>query len=228
MKKFLYLSFLLATAGFLFSCGSTSETNTTTDTSKPAPVADKEEAEPSTYKIGDIVDDFSLENIDGSMVSLASLGEDVKGATIIFTCNHCPYAVRYEDRLVEISKKVNEVGYPIIAIMPNDPEVKPEDNMENMKKRAEEKGFDFPYVMDAGQKEYPKWGATRTPEVFVLQKVAEGFKIVYHGAIDDNHQDASAVKVNYIQNAIESIENGKTPDPAETKAIGCTIKVKRG
>ncbi len=222
----------LAALFLLASCTGESASSDTTATNQapPAPTTKKEEKkkEKKGYKIGDLVEDFELENIDNKMVSLASLGDDVKGATIVFTCNSCPYAVMYEDRLVEISKRAKAAGYPIIAIMPNDLSVKPDDSLDKMKIRAEEKGFDFPYVIDAKQSIYPKFGATRTPEVYVLDKTAEGFKVAYHGAIDDNHEDAAAVKVNYIDNAFEFLGKGEPVDPGATKAIGCTIKVKKG
>lgn len=217
-------------ASLLTSCGNVEATSdpATTETTTTAPAKEEKKAEKTGYKIGDIVKDFSLENVDNKMISLASLGEEVKGATVVFTCNTCPYAVMYEDRLVELSKKAKEAGYPIIAIMPNDLSVKPDDSLDKMKERAEEKGFDFPYIIDAKQEVYPQFGATKTPEVYVLDKTEEGFKVAYHGAIDDNHEDAAAVQVNYINNAFDALGKGEAVDPGSTKAIGCSIKVKKG
>lgn len=175
------------------------------------------------YKIGDVAEDFSLKNIDGKMVSLADY-TDAKGFIIVFTCNHCPYAVMYEDRLVELDKKMAPMGWPVIAINPNDPEIKPGDSYDNMIVRAKEKGFTFPYLMDEGQKIYPKFGATKTPHVFLLDNKRT---VKYIGAIDDNPRDADGVKVNYIENAVGAIMNGETPDPETTKAIGCSVKCKK-
>lgn len=214
-------------ASMLTSCGN-AEVSTGDTTETATPVKEEKKAEKTGYKIGDIVKDFSLENIDNKMVSLASLGEEVKGATVVFTCNTCPYAVMYEDRLVELSKKAKEAGYPIIAIMPNDLSVKPDDSLDKMKERAKDKAFDFPYVIDAKQEVYPQFGATKTPEVYVLDKTAEGFKVAYHGAIDDNHEDAAAVQVNYVNKAFDALGKGEVVDPGSTKAIGCSIKVKKG
>ena len=112
------------------------------------------------YKIGDLATDFSLENIDGKMVSLSDYKE-AKGFIVVFTCNTCPYAVAYEDRVEALNKKYADKGYPVIAIMPNNTDVKPGDNMEAMKARAKAKGFTFPYLMDKGQKIYPQYGATK-------------------------------------------------------------------
>ena len=176
------------------------------------------------YKIGDIATDFKLENIDGSMVSLSDFNE-AKGFIVIFTCNTCPYAVAYEDRIEALNKKYASKGYPVIAIMPNNTDVKPGDNMEAMQKRAKEKGFTFPYLIDKGQKIYPQYGATKTPHVYVLQKTKKGNIVKYIGAIDDNFQDANAVKTRYVEDAVNALLSGNEIKVKETKAIGCTIKV---
>jgi len=176
------------------------------------------------YDIGDIATDFSLENIDGKMVSMADY-KDAKGFIIIFTCNTCPYAVAYEDRIVALDKKYKEKGYPVIAIMPNNTDVKPGDKMEAMQKRAKVKGFTFPYLMDKGQEIYPKYGATKTPHVYVLQKTNKGNEVKYIGAIDDNYKDADAVNQKYTEDAVDALLNGKEVPEAKTRAIGCSIKV---
>ncbi len=176
------------------------------------------------YKIGDIAEDFSLENIDGNMVSLSDY-KDAKGFIVTFTCNTCPYAVMYEDRINDLNKKYASKGFPVIAIMPNNTDVKPGDNMEAMKARAKSKGFTFPYLLDKGQKVYPKFGATKTPHIFLLQKTAKGHVVKYIGAIDDNYKSASAVKTKYVENAVDALLEGKEIKETETKAIGCSIKV---
>ena len=121
------------------------------------------------YKIGDLATDFNLKNVDGKMVSLAGI-KNAKGYIVIFTCNHCPYSIAYENRIIALDKMFNDKGYPVIAINPNDNNEYPEDSFENMVVRAKEKAFTFPYLIDEGQKVYPKYGATRTPHVFVLKK----------------------------------------------------------
>lgn len=176
------------------------------------------------YKVGDMATDFSLENIDGTMVSLKDY-TNAKGFIVIFTCNTCPYAVAYEDRIIALNKKYAEKGFPVIAIMPNNPEVKPADNMEAMKARAKAKGFTFPYLMDKGQKVYPQYGATKTPHVYILQKTAEGNQVKYIGAIDDNYQDAKAVNQKYAEDAVDALLSGKAIKETQTRAIGCSIKV---
>ncbi|MFK7831741.1 MAG: thioredoxin family protein [Winogradskyella sp.] len=176
------------------------------------------------YGIGDIATDFSLENIDGKMVSLSDYKE-AKGFIVIFTCNTCPYSVAYEDRIEALNKKYASKGYPVIAIMPNNTKVKPGDNMEAMQQRAKEKGFTFPYLMDKGQTVYPQYGATKTPHVYVLQKTEKGNMVKYIGAIDNNYKDATAVTETYVEDAVYALLNNTAIEIKETKAIGCSIKV---
>lgn len=176
------------------------------------------------YKIGDVAENFTLKNIDGKMVSLSDY-EDAKGFIVTFTCNTCPYAVMYEDRIIDLNNKYVSKGYPVIAIMPNNIAKKPGDALPEMKKRAEEKGFNFPYLIDEAQNVYPKFGATKTPHVFILEKTDKGNIVKYIGAIDDNYKDASAVTTKYVEEAVDALLDGKDVSEKETKAIGCSIKV---
>lgn len=175
------------------------------------------------YKIGDTATDFKLKNIDGKMVSMANYDE-AKGFIVIFTCNHCPFSIAYEDRIIELDKNYKEKGYPVIAINPNNPEISKGDDFISMQKRAKDKGFTFPYLFDAGQKIYPQYGATRTPHVFLLNKEGKELKVAYIGAIDNNYSDAKAVTEKYVEDAINALIEGEKPNPDFTKAIGCSIK----
>jgi peroxiredoxin len=177
------------------------------------------------YKVGDIAADFKLRNVDNKFVSLSDIKS--QGYIIIFTCNHCPFSIAYEDRIIALDKKYKSKGFPVIAINPNDPEVQPKDSFEAMQQRAKEKGFTFPYLFDEGQKVYPMYGATRTPHVFLLKKTPKGNEVVYIGAIDDNHEDENEVKEKFLENAIEAVIRNEKPSPDVTKAIGCTIKTKK-
>lgn len=177
------------------------------------------------YKVGDNAIDFKLKNVDGKMVSLADY-KKAKGFVVIFTCNHCPYAVAYEDRIIAIDKKYKELGYPVIAINPNDAVSYPADSFENMVQRAQEKGFTFPYLLDETQQIAKTYGALKTPHVYVLQKEGKNLVVKYIGAIDDNSQDETAVKTTYLANALDELLAGKPVTTAETKAIGCSIKWK--
>ena len=178
-------------------------------------------AKPGGYTIGDIATDFSLKNIDGKMVSLSDY-KDAKGFVVIFTCNHCPYSVMYEDRIIALDKKYKEMGYPVIAINPNDPKIYPGDSFEKMIVRAKEKGFTFPYLYDDGQKIFPQYGATKTPHVYLLNKDRV---VKYIGAIDDNSRNADAVEEKFLENAITALDGGNEIKPNITKAIGCSIRI---
>jgi len=177
------------------------------------------------YNVGDKATDFKLKNTDGKMVSLSDF-PDAKGFAVIFTCNHCPYAIAYQDRIIDLDKKYKAVGYPVIAINPNDAEIAPDDSYDKMVERAKEKDFNFPYLYDETQEVYRKYGAKRTPHVYLLQKKGSDLVVQYIGAIDDNYQDASKVTTPYLANAIDALLAGKAPEPGLTKAIGCSIKDK--
>ncbi|MCF8366724.1 MAG: thioredoxin family protein [Bacteroidales bacterium] len=174
-------------------------------------------------KVGDKAPSFRLQNVDGRMVSLSDYDEKT-GVILIFTCNHCPYSVAYEDRIIALDKKFATQGFPVIAINPNDPSVQPEDSYENMILRSQEKDFPFPYLFDKGQEVYPEYGATRTPHVFLLENRGSDFEVVYIGAIDDNYQNEEYVEEKYLENAIADIQAGRKVGNDFTKAIGCTIK----
>lgn len=175
--------------------------------------------------VGDVAPDFKLKNVDGKMVSMSDY-KAAKGFLVIFTCNHCPYSVAYEDRIIALNKKSLDMGYPVIAINPNDAKAYPSDDFKGMQKRAKEKGFTFPYLHDEDQSIAKTYGATRTPHVFLLEKDVKGLVVRYIGAIDNDTEETSADRTKYVEDALAALDNGKQPDPNFTKAIGCTIKWK--
>ncbi|MEY8758307.1 thioredoxin family protein [Chryseobacterium tongliaoense] len=178
------------------------------------------------YEVGDEATDFKLKNVDGKMVSLSDF-KSAKGFIVIFTCNHCPYAKKYEDRIIELDKKYKDQGYPVIAINPNDPTAQPEDGYKQMIDRAKQKGFTFPYLVDEGQKIYPQYGATKTPHVFILQKENGKNIVKYIGAIDNNYENPNDVSEYYAQDAVNALIKGEPVKMTKTVAIGCTVKVKK-
>ena len=171
------------------------------------------------YKIGDIATEFSLKGTDDKIHSLKEFNE-AKGYVVVFTCNHCPYSKAYEDRLIVLQKKYQPKGVEVIAINPNNPSTYESDSFENMKIRAKEKHFNFPYLLDDGQKIYPQYGATKTPHVFLLDTKR---KVKYIGAIDNSTEEKNVTK-KYLEEAIESMLAGKKIKVSTTKAIGCSIK----
>ncbi|HCY40464.1 MAG TPA: thioredoxin family protein [Prolixibacteraceae bacterium] len=179
----------------------------------------------SGYNIGDKAADFKLKNIDGKFVSFSNY-PDAKGFVLVFTCNGCPYAQAYQDRIVEIDKKYKSKGYPVIAINPNDPALAPADSFDKMVSVAKTEGFTFPYLIDEKQEVYKNYGATKTPHVYVLQKKGSDFVVQYIGAIDDSYQDATKVNSPFLASALDALVAGSLPETTTTKAIGCGIKDK--
>lgn len=177
------------------------------------------------YEVGDYATDFNLKDINGKMVSMSGMKE-AKGFILIFTCNTCPFSKMYEERIVELTSRYTSKGFPVIAINPNDGSRSPGDSYDQMKARAKEKGFNFPYLYDETQETTKAYGASRTPHVFVLNKDSDKLKVEYVGAIDNNHRDASMASKKYVEQAVDNLLKGKEVETKFTKAIGCGIKWK--
>ncbi|WP_343694486.1 thioredoxin family protein [Flavobacterium sp.] len=179
----------------------------------------------ATLKAGDTAPDFKLKNVDNKEVSFGSF-PNAKGYIVVFTCNTCPYAVGYEQRIIDLDKKFRPQGYPVIAINPNDPEASTADTFNKMQDLAKEKSYPFPYLFDAGQKITDEYGAKRTPHVFIVSKSAKGNVVEYVGAIDNDPEGTKADKVKYAEDVIASLQRGQKPAITQTKEIGCTVKRK--
>jgi peroxiredoxin len=156
--------------------------------------------------------------IDGKQHGLSDY-KDAKVVVMVFTCNKCPVAIAYEDRLVALQKDYKAKGVQFVAVNVNDNEA---DGLPAMKVRAEEKGFNFPYLFDASQESARAYGATVTPHVFVLD---QDRKITYMGAVDDN-QSPDKVTKHHLRDAIDATLAGTSPAVKETKQFGCGIQYK--
>jgi len=168
-------------------------------------------------KIGDAAPTWSgIVGIDDKQHGLADF-DNAKLVVLVFTCNHCPVAVAYEDRLVALAKEYEPKGVRLIAVNCNNI---PADRLDKMKERAEQKGFNFPYLYDSSQKMGHDYGATVTPHVFVL---AKDRKVAYMGAVDDS-MNAAKVKTHYLRSALDALLAGKKPPKAVTQQFGCSIK----
>jgi hypothetical protein len=176
-----------------------------------------------TLKTGGKWIPFSLKNVDGRGVSLEEVARGARGVAVIFSCNHCPYVLGWEDRMIGLGRTYQPKGIPFVLINANDPKKYPEDGFEGMVRRAGSKGYPFPYLHDADQSTARSYGATRTPEVFLFDA---GGALRYHGRIDDNVEDPGAVRSHDLRDAIEAVLAGRAPDRAETPPVGCTIKWK--
>lgn len=161
-----------------------------------------------------------MESVDGKKYSLDGLAGK-NGTLVIFSCNHCPWAVKWESRIAAIGNEYAKKGFGVIVVNSNDPAVAKGDDMEGMKARASQLGMNFPYAMDADSSVARAFGATKTPEVFLFDKDK---KLAYWGAVDDNADDEKAVTKHYLKDALNAVEKGEKPETQETKALGCTIK----
>lgn len=164
--------------------------------------------------------DFDLPGTDGARHSLASF-DDAAVLVVIVSCNHCPYVVAYEERIVAFSRDYAPRGARVVAINANDVSRYPDDGMPQMAARAKDRGFDFPYLRDDSQSTVRALGARFTPEVFVFDRER---RLRYHGRIDDDHRDASRVRSHDLRAAVDALLAGREPPVTETQAIGCSVK----
>lgn len=164
---------------------------------------------------------FELPGTDDKTHALSSITDDV--LVVVVSCNHCPYVIAYEPRIVALAKEYAPSGVAWVAVNANDATRYPDDGMQPMKVRARERGFPFPYLRDDSQAFVRALGARFTPEVFVFDKER---KLRYHGRIDDNHRDASQITSHDLRNALDALLAGKDPPVLETVAFGCSIKWK--
>jgi peroxiredoxin len=172
--------------------------------------------------IGDEAPDFNLIGVDGRNHSLADFA-DKPALAVIWSCNHCPYVVAYEDRMVQIQRDYADKGVQLVAINSNDERRYPEDDLDHMVKRARSKGFNFPYLRDETQEAAAAYGPSVTPEVFLFN--AER-RLVYRGRIDDNPDNPSAVKKRDLRDALDQLLAGKPIATPMTNAVGCSVKWK--
>jgi peroxiredoxin len=176
----------------------------------------------ANLKPGDQWISFTLPGVDDQQHALTDLG-DKQAIAVIFSCNHCPYVRAWEDRMIKIQADYAGQGVQLIAISANDARKYPDDSFSKMKTRAQEKGFNFPYLYDESQQIARAYGAERTPEVFLFDR--DGV-LRYHGAIDDNFESPDAVQNHYLRAALDAVLASRVPDTAQTAPVGCTIKWK--
>ena len=164
---------------------------------------------------------YEMQATDGSKKSLSSLSGE-NGLLVIFSCNTCPFVIKWEDRYPELNKLTKESGMGFVLVNSNQAKRNGDDSMDKMIAHAKEKGYaDIPYVVDENSKLANAFGAKTTPHVFLFDKK---MKLVYEGAIDDNFKDASSVSNPYLRNAIHNLLSNKKIDPNNTKSVGCSIK----
>ncbi len=171
--------------------------------------------------LGSEAPSFVLPGIDGNDRSLDKYS-DAKLLVVVQYCNHCPYVLAWEGRLMAVARDYAQQGVRVVAVNSNDVSRYPEDSFEGMKARAKKLDFPFDYLFDESQSLAHALGAERTPEVFLFD---EGRRLRYHGAIDDS-RDETGVTKSYLREAIDALLAGETPPTTETEAVGCTVKWK--
>jgi peroxiredoxin len=172
-----------------------------------------------TLALGESAPDFDLLGVDGQRHTLGRYA-DAELLVIIQSCNHCPYVLAWEDRMIAIQRDYVGRGVRVVALNSNDPARKPEDSYERMVAHAAEKAFPFDYLHDADQSLAHALGAQRTPEVFLFDRDR---RLVYHGAIDDNRNE-SAVEQRFLRDALDAELEGRAPALAQSEPVGCTVK----
>ena len=168
------------------------------------------------------ITDFQLKNIDGKMVSTKDYPE-AKGFILIFTCNHCPFAKLYPERMNALNTKYKSLGVPLLAISSTDTLTYEGDSYLKMVEKAKNENFNFPYLYDNEQLVAKMFAAEKTPHAFVIWKTNGKWVIKYDGAIDDNGMDPEKVLNQYVSGAVDELLAGKEVTIKETKSIGCQI-----
>lgn len=173
-----------------------------------------------TLQIGEEAPDFSLCGTDGKSYSLADFA-DAKILVVVFTCNHCPFVVGSEDRMLELYNDYADKGVAMVGINSNETENHPTDDYEHMVLRAKEKGFPWPYLRDDTQQVAMAYGALRTPHYFVFD---EDRKLRYTGRMDDNPREPGKETTRELRDALEALLAGQEPPVPVTNPIGCNVK----
>lgn len=173
-----------------------------------------------TLQIGQDAPDFDLPGVDGRNYSLASF-EDAKLLVVVFSCNHCPYVIGSEDRMIAFADDYRDRGVAMIAINSNETQDHPTDSFEHMQQRAKEKGFPFPYVRDDSQEIALKYGALRTPHYYVFDADR---KLRYTGRMDDNPRVPGKETTRELRDAVDALLAGRKPPVEVTNPIGCNVK----
>lgn len=167
------------------------------------------------------ITDFSLLNTNDSIFKL-SQNKSIKGYIVIFTCNHCPFAQLYSARLNELNKRFKPLGVPLIAINSMDSLIYDEENFDQMKQKVVNSGFSFPYLWDREQQVGQQFGATHTPQAFVIWKEGDLWHIKYKGLIDDNGEQPEKAKP-FVANAVDELLQNKPVSDPFTQSFGCKI-----
>jgi peroxiredoxin len=172
--------------------------------------------------LGSPCPDFRLPAALGGIVARDDFA-NIPVLGVFFYCNHCPYAQAIEGRLIELEKDYRDRGFRFVAISPNDAMTYPDDSFANMKKRAEQRGYAFPYLYDEDQSVARAFDAVCTPDLYVFDAAR---KLAYHGRLDDSPRDPAKVHRSELREAVDALLLGRRPSEQQNPSIGCSIKWK--
>ena len=170
--------------------------------------------------LGTACPDFRLPTVDGHTVARDDL-KDATALVVMFICNHCPYVQAVEDRIIALAREYGPKGVQFVGICSNDPSGYPDDAPPRLLARWREKGYGFPYLVDASQAVARAFDAVCTPDIYVFDRAR---RLAYHGRIDDNWQHAGKVKRRELAAALDALLAGRAPSTEQLHSIGCSIK----
>jgi len=179
-------------------------------------------AELETFRLhpGDPAPDFALPGVDGRTWKLADFG-DKPLLAVVFWCNHCPYVLAWESRMIEIARRYGPKGVGFVLINANDAVAYPTDGFDAMVRRAHEHGYPFPYLRDDSQAVAHAYGALVTPHPMLFDRERH---LLFQGRIDDNHEHPERVKEHYLERALDQGLAGRPVSPPALPVAGCTVK----
>ena len=179
-----------------------------------------------TLELGRPAPGFDLPGADGKRHSLKAF-DDAKVLVVVFSCNHCPYVIGSEDRMIAFARRYAPKGVRMVAINSNETENHPTDSLEHMVQRAREKNFPFPYLRDDSQQVALAYGALRTPHYYVFGRGEDRqWRLRYTGRMDDNPRTPGMEKTHELADAVDALLAGKQPPVEVTNPIGCNVKWK--
>ena len=174
-------------------------------------------------EIGDRAPGFVLRDTAGETHELGEPSPDASATVVYWTCNHCPYAIAWHDRLLDVARDYADRGVRVLAVNSNDAERYPHDSYEAMQKRVEDEGgWPHPYLHDESQQVAEAFGAERTPDLFVFDS---DLRLRYRGAPDPDYDDAEHRAV-WLREALDAVLEGRDPERTETQPVGCSVKWK--
>ena len=178
-------------------------------------------SQPNSLRIGELAPPIELPDTDDSLTTLPLPGE-APATVVTWTCNHCPYALAWHDRLIDVASEYAWHGIRFLFVNSNDAERYPADSLEAMRQRVTKEEWPAPYLRDESQGAAHAWHPQTTPDVFVLDA---DLRLRYRGAPDSDHEDPSQ-NAAWVRGALDALLDGRAPDPAETEPVGCSVKWK--